>query len=70
MQEEKKKKYNGLHGFHIFNIQMLIWLSPRALLGFKFFTTLKKSSSVKFIVFNNSFVLRNSWVDKLLLVSI
>ena len=64
-------KYNGLHIalLQICNMRMLIWSCPCALLGFNFFKSLKISSSVKFIIFKDSFVLRNIWVGKLLPVS-
>ena len=51
-------------------MRMLIWSCPCALIGFNFPITLKISSSVKFIVLKDSFVLHNIWVDELLPASI
>ena len=70
--QEGKIKCNGLQIAlsQIYTMRMLIWSCPWALLGSNFLITLRISSSVKFIVFKDSFVLRNIWVGKLLPVSI
>ena len=65
-------RWVGLHITlsQIFYVRMLIWSCPCALIGFNFPITLKISSSVKFIVLKDSFVLHNIWVDELLPASI
>ena len=56
---------------HIFVPYECWFLScPCSLLGSNFLITFKRSSSIKFIVFKDSFVLHNNYVGKLLLVSI